>query len=125
MKAQTNIQVKLSENQANGGEYGDLYWPEMTSEHERGDSRIFVVPATTTDFEIDLTNLIATGTILALRADKNIDVRLNLVTNAQIPLEIVAEDRYAYFYATGDITKLFISTGSEETQVVIGFVGDA
>lgn len=125
MRAQSSIRIKLSENMAKGGEYGNHYWPETTDEHERGDSRGFTIPASTDDFEIDLTDLISTGSILALRTNQSIQLRINDVGNDQFPVTVVSEGRYGYFYITGNVTKLFVTTGTAETKVVVGFAGDA
>jgi hypothetical protein len=125
MRVDSSIKIQLSKNLSKTGEFGDHYWPESVGGYERGDSRSLQVPASTVDFEIDLTALISKGAMLALRADHDIGLKLNANTADQIPLEIVGTGKYAYFYVTGDVTKLYITTGSEMTGIMLAFVGDA
>lgn len=123
MRNQFTIATKLSETSNNGGEYGDHNWQETDDTHSAGDSRRFKIAAGQTDEEIDLTEVMTTGAYVAIRSDQDVSIKLNDVGNTAISLKKIKDERYAYLAATGDVTKLYVTTGAEETFLDVAFSG--
>jgi len=124
MRTELGIKLKLSETLALGGEFGNHNWTEVDDSHDHGDSRLFKIPASETDYEIDLTGVITTASLVALRTNQDINLKVNSDTATAVAISVVSTNRYGYFLASGNITKLYITTGGTSTEVVLGFVGD-
>ena len=68
---------------------------------------------------------ITTGFAVVMKCDHAVSLRLNDVANPQFGVSLVPGGEHGYFLVTGNITKLFVSTGTEQTTVVVGFAGDS
>ncbi len=124
MRTELGIKLKLSETLALGGEFGNHNWTEVDDSHDHGDSRLFKISASETDYEIDLTDVIVATSLIALRTNQDISIKINSAGATAIAIDVVNTNRYGYFLASGNITKLYITTGATDTEVVLGFVGD-
>lgn len=125
MRIELIMKATLSENFAKGGEYGDHFWREINDDHAQGDSRRFVVPAGSTDYEIDLTDLVSTNTVIFLRTSADITLKLGGTGVTGFPVNVVDDDRFGYFLTTGNVTKLYVTTATDPATVIVGFGGDA
>jgi len=123
MRNQFTISTKLSANSNNGGEHGDQSWSETDDTRTAGSSPRFKIPASQTDYEIDLTDMMTVGAFLALRSDQDISVKLNDAANTAIAVKKITAERYGYLAVSADVTKLFVTTGDSETFVDVAYSG--
>lgn len=123
MRTELALTLGLSETSAGSKELGDHNWTETDDTHADGDSRHFKITGAQTDFEIDLSDIVTTGILFALRSNKAISVKLNSSGATAIVLSLMQANRYAYMLLSASVTKLYVTT-TEDTRLTVAVAGD-
>lgn len=124
MRNKVDFQWMLSDSPFGYGEKGTQKIDETDDSHVHGDTRGFTIPASQTDYELDLTDIVTAGAMLFIRADRECGIKLNSDAASLITLKQLQTNGYAYFFVTADVTKVYVTTGSNDTKLSLSVTGD-
>jgi hypothetical protein len=125
MRSVIKFEWILSNDPFTRGERGRQVIDVVDDSHLHGDSRTFVVPASSTDYELDFSKIITNGAMLFLRAQAACSIKINSSGASAIPLTLLSEQGEAYFMLTSDVTKIYVTTGGSNTTISLSIIGDS
>lgn len=124
MRNKLDFQWILSDSPFGYGEKGIQKINETDDSHFHGDTRGFTVAASETDYELDLTTIVSVGAILFLRVSHECSIKLNDSGNTAISIKPIQTNGFGYFFVTGDVTKVYVTTGMNDTRISLSVTGD-
>jgi len=116
-----NVYFSSDPTASEGKDRGEIDENFYTDTPIEGGTFDVVLPPATVDEEV---GLYTSATVVCIKTNKEIDIKLNLDTNTAITIAPPAAGKPGVFLVTTSaVTKIFITTKLEETIITIGKAG--